>query len=251
MAESFPAVLVGSDPQTDVAVVQVKGQQLPMAELDTDGAVAIGDWVVAIGNALALPGGPTVTAGVVGATGRTVQEPNENGGPGPFLFDLIQTDAAINPGNSGGPLLRLDGRVVGINTLTAGTTPSGIPAQGIGFAISLATAMPIAQQLIKSGKADHAYLGIQYVPLMPTLKAQLHTAADHGAVVAAVAPGSPAATAGIERGDVITAIDGTKIQLESDLARTISRHAPGDRITVTIDRSGSAKTVTVALAAQR
>jgi serine protease Do len=143
---SFDGNLVGRDPQTDLAVVQISGDNLPVVQLGDSRQVQLGDWVVAIGNALALPGGPTVTAGVVSALGRTVQEPASpgpgGGGPGqaqgqaagPLLFDVIQTDAPINPGNSGGPLLDLQGRLVGINTLVAGQAEPGVQAQGIGFA---------------------------------------------------------------------------------------------------------------------
>jgi len=120
---SFPGKMVGADPQTDLAVLQISGQDLPVARLGDSSQLAVGDWVVAIGNALALPGGPTVTQGVVSALDRTVQEPGDPQGQGstvgPFLFDVVQTDAPINPGNSGGPLVNLEGEVVGINTLVA------------------------------------------------------------------------------------------------------------------------------------
>ncbi|MGN6759612.1 MAG: S1C family serine protease, partial [Thermomicrobiales bacterium] len=117
---SFTATLVGRDPQTDLAVVKVDGQNLPTVPLGNSSALRVGDWVVAIGNALALQGGPTVTAGVVSATGRDEQEPPNASGSAATLYDLIQTDAAINPGNSGGPLVNMQGEVVGVNTL--GTT---------------------------------------------------------------------------------------------------------------------------------
>src|SRR5262249_697455 len=116
--KTFPARLIGRDPRTDLAVIRVEGQNLPFVPLGDSGKPVFGRWVVAIGNALALDGGPTLTVGVVSAVGRTVQEPGDQqtGAAGPFLFDLIQTDAAINPGNSGGPLLNLAGEVIGVNT---------------------------------------------------------------------------------------------------------------------------------------
>ncbi|MHB9091194.1 MAG: S1C family serine protease, partial [Chloroflexota bacterium] len=124
---SFTAKVVGTDPMTDLAVIQIQGDNLPVAQLGDSKALQVGDWVVAIGNALGLPGGPTVTAGVVSALGRTVQEPGNSNptspsaaAPGPYLFDVVQTDAPINPGNSGGPLVNLSGQVIGINTLVAG-----------------------------------------------------------------------------------------------------------------------------------
>ena len=260
---SFPAKLVGADPQTDLAVVQIQGDNLPVAELGDSRQLQVGDWVVAIGNALALPGGPTVTQGVVSALGRTVQEPGgqpgsqagggqPGGGPpggaqgtpnaaaqlaGPFLFDVVQTDAPINPGNSGGPLVDMQGRVIGIDTLVAGQAEPGVQAQGIGFAISIATAKPIADQLVQSGRVVHPFIGIQYVPLNPALAARLGVQVQDGAVIGQVVPGSPAATAGIQPDDIITAIDGQPLQGESALAEAINGHKPGDSITLAVLRS--------------
>jgi S1-C subfamily serine protease len=226
---SFPGRLVGADPQTDLAVVQISGDNLPVAELGNSAQVQVGDWVVAIGNALALPGGPTVTAGVVSALGRTVQEPGGQGqaqGAGPFLFDVIQTDAAINPGNSGGPLLNLRGEMIGINTLVAGQAEPGVQAEGIGFAIAIATAKPIADQLVTSGRVVHPFLGIRYVPLNPAIARQLGVASRNGVVVGQVASGSPAASAGLQPRDVITEIDGRALNGDSSLAEAISAHQP-------------------------
>ena len=129
---TFDGQVVGADPETDLAVVKITGNNLPVVPLGDSSKLQAGDWVVAIGNALALPGGPTVTAGVVSALGRTIQEPTDpaTGAPGPFLYDLIQTDAAINPGNSGGPLVNLNGEVVGINTLVAGHGRAGSAGTG-------------------------------------------------------------------------------------------------------------------------
>jgi S1-C subfamily serine protease len=163
---SFQAKVTGTDPQTDLAVIQISGDNLPTARIGDSGKLQVGDWVVAIGNALGLPGGPTVTVGVVSALGRSVQEPGDNARtPGPFLFDVIQTDAAINPGNSGGPLLNLNGEVIGINTLVAGGTGNGVQAQGIGFALATATARPIADKLVQNGRVVHPYVGVGYVPM--------------------------------------------------------------------------------------
>lgn len=118
---TFTATLVGQDPRSDLAVIQIQGTDLPVMPLGDSGKLVVGQWVIAIGDALALPGGPTVTAGVIRALGRTIQEPGSDGtSAGPFLFDLIQTDAAINPGNSGGTLVNLHGEVVRINTLGSG-----------------------------------------------------------------------------------------------------------------------------------
>jgi serine protease Do len=245
---TFPAQLVGADPQTDLAVLQVQGDNLPVAPLGDSNQLHVGDWVVAIGNALALPGGPTVTQGVVGALGRTVQEPGDQPNTnGPFLFNAIQTDAPINPGNSGGALVNLDGQVIGINTLVAGQAEPGVQAQGIGFAIATASARPIADQLVGSGRAVHPFLGIQYAPLTPAMAAQLGTTAQTGIVVGAVLQGSPAAVAGLQRGDVITAVNGQPLTDESSLAQMLSQRQPGDTVPLTVVRGAQSQDVSVTL----
>jgi serine protease Do len=245
---SFPAELVGEDPTTDLAVVQITGDSLPVAQLGGSSDIQVGAWVVAIGNALALPGGPTVTQGVVSATGRTVQEPGQTpNSAGPFLFDAIQTDAPINPGNSGGPLVNLNGQVVGINTLVATQAEPGVSAQGIGFAIAIDTAKPIADQLVSTGRAVHPYLGIAYGPLTPSLAVRLGVNAAIGVVVGQVAPGSPSAAAGLQPGDVITAVDGQTLDSESALAEVLNRHKPGDTVTLTVIRNGAQQNARVTL----
>ena len=248
---SFPATLVGADPQTDLAVVQVKGDNLPVATLGDSSQLQIGDWVVAIGNALALPGGPTVTQGVVSALGRTVQEPGDQPNlPGPFLFNAIQTDAPINPGNSGGALVNLDGQVIGINTLVAGQAEPGVQAQGIGFAIAIATAKPIADELVTNGRAVHPYLGIRYGALTPAAAAQLGANVQNGLLIGAVVPGSPAAAAGLRPRDVIVAVDGQPMNDESSLAQVLSQKKPGDTATLSIVRGGQQQDVQVTLGEQ-
>ena len=246
---SFDANPVGTDPQTDLAVIQIKGDNLPVAQIGSTKDVKVGDWAVAIGNALALNGGPTVTQGVVSALGRTVQEPGGQNSQtaGPFLFNVIQTDAAINPGNSGGPLVNLDGQVIGINTLVASQTNSGESVQGIGFAISIDTAMNIAHQLIQNGHVNHAYLGIAYVPLNAAIAAQLNINQTNGDVVMQVQSGSPSADAGLQQGDVITQIDGNDLNSDSALAQAIANHKPGDTVTLTIVRNGNSQQVKVKL----
>ena len=264
---SFPAKLVGADPQTDLAVVQIQGDNLPVAQLGDSRQLQVGDWVVAIGNALALPGGPTVTQGVVSALGRTVQEPGgqpggpggQPGGPGqgtpnssgqsagPFLFDVVQTDAPINPGNSGGPLVDMQGQVIGIDTLVAGQAEPGVQAQGIGFAISISTAKPIADALVQTGRVVHPFIGIQYVPLNPALAVRLGVQVQDGAVIGQVVPRSPAATAGLQPEDIITSIDGQKLQGESALAEAINAHKPGDSITLAVLRNQQQVSVSVTL----
>ncbi|HEX5140821.1 MAG TPA: trypsin-like peptidase domain-containing protein [Dehalococcoidia bacterium] len=246
---SFPADIVGQDPRTDLAVIKIDGPDLPTASLGNTGDLQEGDWVMAIGNALGLPGGPTVTVGVVSALGRTVQEPAEDQSPGPFLFDLVQTDASINPGNSGGPLVNLDGQVIGLNTLVISQAEAGVPAQGIGFAISISSAKPIADQLVQNGSVQHAYLGVQYIPLSPAIAAQLGVNQQKGVVITGVVPGSPAQKAGLAQRDVVTQVDGQDLTGESDLARVVDQHKPGDKVTLTVISGGSEKKVDVTLEA--
>jgi S1-C subfamily serine protease len=250
---AFTAQLIGRDPQTDLAVIQISGSNLPVAQLGDSTQLKVGDWVVAIGNALALPGGPTVTAGLVSATGRIVEEPPSStsaqqiSGSGPYLFNLIQTSAAINPGNSGGPLVNLDGQVVGINTLSGGSTSSGVQAEGIGFAISMETAKPIADQLVATGQVVHPYLGADYVALDPALSAQNGIPVPYGDYITGVVPGSPAAQAGLQTDDIITQADGTDLKGDSDLAVLIHNHKPGDTLTLTVLHGNQTMTVQVTL----
>ena len=248
---SFQGKIVGGDTQTDIAVVQIQGDDLnlPVAPLGDSNNLQVGDWVVAIGNALALSGGPTVTTGVVSALGRAVQEPGDTPATqGPFLFNVIQTDAPINPGNSGGPLVALNGEVMGINTLVAGSDTSGAQTQGIGFAISTATAKPIADQLVASGKVVHPYVGISYTPLDALTASHLGiTGTADGALVTKVAAGSPADNAGIMPRDVIIDADGTAIVGDSTFASIISSHQPGDTVTMTVLKGSDRKTVNVTL----
>ena len=244
---AFEGKVVGADAQTDLAVVKVDAANLPVAELGDSSKLQVGEWVVAIGNALGLPGGPTVTVGVVSALGRTVQEP---GADGAFLFDLVQTDAPINPGNSGGPLVNLNGQVIGINTLVAGQAELGVPAQGIGFAIGMSTAKPIADQLVRTGRVVHPYMGIRYQPLNPIIATQLGIQERYGVLIGEVTAGSPAAKAGLKVDDVVTQIDGQTLEGESALAEIINKHAPGDTITLTVIRDGQKTTVKLTLGEQ-
>lgn len=245
---TFDGTLLGGDPQTDLAVLQIQGEKLSVAKLGNSDQLNVGDWVVAIGNALGLPGGPTVTVGVVSALGRTVQEPGDGfGASGPFLYDLIQTDASINPGNSGGALVNLKGEVVGINTLVAGAAGPGVLAQGIGFAIAINGAKPIADQLVSTGQAIHPFLGIRYASLTPTIARQLGIQDLHGIVVMRLVPGSPAEQAGLQQFDVIERINGQRIEHESTLGRVLSTHKPGDVVALEIRREGATRQIEVIL----
>jgi S1-C subfamily serine protease len=264
----FSGTVVGTDPATDLAVVKIDPGtiELPVAELGDSSALQVGDGLVAIGNALALEGGPTVTTGVVSALNRSVSEPATQSASGGFnpnnatiaadgtqLYGLIQTDAAINPGNSGGPLVNMQGQVVGINTLAAGEVETGVQAEGIGFAISSNQAKDIARQLVANGKVDHAMLGITSQALTPATAKSLGVSVTQGTVVVQIQSGSAAAQAGLKQGDVITAIDGQKLTDESTLGEIINAHKPGDKVELEVitsqanGGSGQARTVEVTL----
>ena len=246
---SYPGTLRGGDSQMDLAVIRIEaesGEELPVAQLGDSEALAVGDGVVAIGNALALPGGPTVTAGVVSALGRAIQEPSERPGePGPDLYDLIQTDAAINPGNSGGPLLNMAGEVVGINTLGAGGDGT---VQGIGFAIAINAARPIADQLATGGRVAHPFLGIGYGLLTPALAAELAVPIKQGVVVGQVVADSPASRAGLRQRDVIVTVDDQPIVDETTLGRALNRHQPGDQVLLVVVRGSERLSLEATLA---
>jgi S1-C subfamily serine protease len=253
---SFDGKVVGTDPLTDLAVVQIdpKGATLPVAQLGDSSQLQVGDGLVAIGNALGLPGGPTVTSGVVSALNRSVTEPgsqsttptNPFGGSrggataattaGPQLYGLIQTDAAINPGNSGGALVNAQGQVVGINTLVAGQAEPGVQAQGIGFAISINQAKDVANQLVTNGKVSHPFMGISYQPLTAALanRLGLNASIKNGAVLGQVVSGSPAAQAGLKANDVIVSIDGKQLTDESTLGEVLNSHKVGDKVTLQV-----------------
>jgi len=247
--------VVGTDPLTDLAVLQVTGDNLPTVKLGNSSEMQVGQWVVAVGYALALEGQPTVTSGVVSALNRTVQEPGDNssGNPfqqqqaGPFLFDVIQTDAAINPGNSGGPLVNLNGEVIGINTLEAGSAEPGVQAQGIGFAIAIDTAKKIANEIVTTGHATHPFVGVNYLALSPAAAAQLNVKATQGALIESIVDGSPAQDAGLQKGDIVTKIDGKELTTESAFAEIIDSHKPGDVVSLTVERNGQEMTIKVTL----
>jgi len=203
-----------------------------------------GEWVIAIGNALALPGGPTVTVGVVSAVGRTIEA-----GQGVTLYDLIQTDTVINPGNSGGPLIGLDGQLVGINTsVLRGSTGGGIPIEGIGFAINMETAAQVSQQLIEVGRVQWAYMGLDLADLVPEQAAAMGMGVREGVVVARIVINGPSDRAGIISGDIILSIDGVKIATLEDLIRLLRQELiAGQEVAVEVFRQGSTGTVQLVL----
>ena len=221
----FAGKMVGADPVTDVALVQVNGTNLPEAELGSSDRLPVGSWVVAVGNPYGLD--YTVTAGVVSAKGRTMTSES-----GIAITDLLQTDAAINPGNSGGALIDLKGHVVGMPTAIVRS------AQGIGFAVAIDTAKDIIPQLARTGKVSHAWLGIRYATRF----------SDGAIVIERVLPGTPAAQAGLRRGDVIRSVAGDKVGSADDVARILRRMQPGQELRLTVQRQGKKLTVTARLA---
>ena len=245
--QRFEARVIGGDATADLAVLKVSAQNLPTVPLGDSRTLVLGQPVVAIGYALALAGGPTVTSGIVSALGRTIKVTDPNCtqcGPSQqrTYTNIVQTDAAINPGNSGGPLLDLNGQVIGINT--AGTQS----AQNIGFAIAIDAAKPTIEHAVANPKGAVAYLGVATQDVTRGLAFQLNLPVQSGAYVASVAPGSAADKAGIKQGDVIVAFDSKPVKGQSDLGSLIHAHKPGDKATVTyVDASGARHTVTVTL----
>ena len=235
---TFNATLVGTDPDTDLAVIKINGDNLPTASFGNSSAMQVGEWVLAFGNALALDGGPTVTQGVVSATGRSITEDS-----GTTLYDLIQTDAAINPGNSGGPLVNLNGEVIGINTAKVASED----VAGIGFAISSDSAKPIIDELIAQGYVSRPYLGVSLVTDTPAYANYYGLGTDTGALITQVGQNSPAATAGLKAGDVITTIDGKTISTSDDAIKAIRSHSIGDTIQVSYYRGKDLKSASVTL----
>jgi S1-C subfamily serine protease len=252
---TYPAKIVGTDPASDLAVIRVKAPTSALRPLGFDDASAIqvGDPVYAIGNPFGLD--RTMTAGIVSATGRDIRSPN-----GLTIPDAIQTDAPINHGNSGGPLLDRFGRVIGVNAqIQGGTVDANV---GVGFAISSATAESVARQLIAHGRAEHAWLGVQVETIDPTLAQIVRGLPAHGAVVARVVKGSPAAKAGLAAadrqvtvngvsgllgGDTIVGLDGHSVTTSTQLADAVARHKPGDKLEFEVVRGGKTRTVEVTL----
>ena len=234
---AFDGTVVGRDPDTDLAVVKIAGDNLPTARLGDSSKLRIGEWVIAIGNPLALEGGPTVTVGVVGAVGRSVEEEN-----GAILDDVIQTDAAINRGNSGGPLVNLAGEVVGINTVIAAE------AQNIGFAVSINTAKPVVESILANGKVIRPYIGVNLLPVNAAVASRYGLSINQGALITQITRDGPAAQAGLRAGDVITRFDGIQITSDSQLKKVISQHKVGDKVQVTYVRGTQESTVTITLA---
>ncbi|MDJ0722055.1 MAG: Do family serine endopeptidase [Desulfobacterales bacterium] len=227
---AFEATVIGRDPQTDLALIKVASDRdLPAVPLGTSADLAVGEWVVAIGNPFGLE--HTVTAGIVSAKGRVI-------GSGPY-DDYIQTDASINPGNSGGPLLNLQGEVVGINTAII---PSG---QGIGFAIPIDMANGIISQLKAEGEVTRGWLGVTIQDLKGDLATYYGVENGQGVLVTQVVPGDPADEAGIRAMDIITAIDGTPVGSSRELTAKAAGLTVNAEVDVVLLRDSASKTVSL------
>jgi S1-C subfamily serine protease len=253
--ESYPAKIVGNDPATDVALLEVdapKDQLHPLALADSS-QVEVGDPVVAIGNPFGLDN--TVTTGIVSAVQRQIQAPN-----GFSISQVIQTDAAINPGNSGGPLIDMDGRVIGINSqIQTGGSSGNV---GIGFAVPINTAKDVVEQIESGGKVQHAYLGISGGSITPSLAEALDLPVEEGVLVNEVVKGGPSDDAGLKGGDDTASIEGADIRVGGDIIVKVDGEAvtamdevieavnaaqPGDKMVLTVRRRDSTKTVSVEL----
>ena len=226
------AKVVGRDPQTDIAVIKVNAKDLPAITFADTNQIEVGDRVLAIGNPFGI--GETVTTGIISAKGRRP-------GLGLDYEDFVQTDAAINPGNSGGALVDIQGRLVGINTAILSRSGG---FQGVGLAVPANLVSQVADSLVKNGKVVRGYLGVGAQDLTPALADSLGLKAHRGALVADVQPGSPAAKAGLKNGDVITAVNGEKVEDANRLTFAVGAVAPGSKLELNLLRDGKTQTVT-------
>ena len=237
-----PASIVGRDPMTDLALIRAKGVSgLTPARLGRSASLAVGEEVVAIGSPFGLES--TVTTGIVSALNRPVSTAPDVPGGSATVFPAIQTDAAINPGNSGGPLVNMAGQVVGIDSAirTASDTASPGGSIGLGFAIPIDEARPIVQQLRNGETPTHARIGIT-----------VHDAASaagltHGAVVASIDAGGPAAATELAQGDVITKVGGSRVTSADGLVATVRTYRPGDTVTLAVRSAGSYRSISLTL----
>jgi serine protease Do len=255
----FKARVIGTDPNTDLALIKIEGHDLPIVKLGNSDNAKVGEWVLAVGNPFKLTS--TVTAGIISAKGRNIgiigsednqdqespfgrtqyqQKPKSN----PAIESFIQTDAAINPGNSGGALVNTNGELIGINSAIASHTGS---YEGYGFAIPINLAKKVLDDIEKFGKVKRGYVGISFRALDEDVAADLKIDRTAGLYVDQVLPGGGAAEAGLQKGDIITKVDGNMAYESSDLQETVGRLEPGDKIHLTVLHDGAEKNFTVTL----
>ncbi len=245
----YDAKVLARDPNQDLAVVKINATGLPTVALGDSASLELGQTAIAIGNALGEFSN-TVSVGVVSGLARTVTASAPNTGAQETIQGVIQTDAAINPGNSGGPLLNLQGQVIGINTAIA----SG--AQNIGFAIPINRAKHDISSVESTGQIETPYLGVRYLTITSDLATTQNLPVTEGALIRgdangpAVVPGSPAAKAGLQAEDIVTAVDGVKLDANHALGDVISGYNIGDTVTLTINRGGKVLTLQATLAAR-
>lgn len=241
---SYPAEVIGTDPDTDLALIRIKETGLPyLSFVDSDKA-RVGEWVLAVGNPFNL--NSTVTAGIISAKGRSINILGRNNGQGgnTAIESFIQTDAAINPGNSGGALVDLQGGLLGINTAIASPTGS---YSGYGFAVPSDIVSKIVEDLLQFGVVQRGWLGVSITSVNSQLAKEKDLNVREGAYVQAFAQSSSAKEAGIKEGDVITKIDETPIRSNTALIEYVGRHRPGDKLKVTVNRKGKETVIPVTL----
>jgi serine protease Do len=234
---ALPAGIVGADALTDLAVLKVDATNLPAVDIGDSSKLSIGEWVLAIGNALGM--GITAKEGIVSRLGVSVTV-----APGQILQDLVETSAAINPGNSGGPLVNLAGEVIGITSAKIG----GVEVEGLGYAISSNGASAIIEELVQKGYVVRPWLGVVLSTVDQWLVARYELAMDKGAFVTEVAPDSPADKAGLKAGDIIVSIDGKEISTAQDLIQVILSSQIGQELEITFWRGETENTTTAILA---
>ena len=232
----FPGKVVGTDPQTDIAVVKIAATGLPTITMGDSSTLQVGDYAFAIGNPFGV--GETATMGIISATGR-------NGLDIEDYEDFIQTDASINPGNSGGPLLNARGEMIGINTAILSGNSGG--NQGIGFAIPVNMAKYVMNEILKNGKVIRGYIGIGIQEVTASLAQSFKVPAEKGALVGSVAVDSPGAKAGLKRGDVITELNGKPVTGPNELRLEIGTMAPGTTVHLKVMRNGEAQDISLTL----
>jgi serine protease Do len=257
---TLQAKVIGTDPNTDLALLKVSATNLPIVKLGNSDDVRVGEWVLAVGNPFNL--NSTVTAGIVSAKGRSInilgREDEEESNPfgrsryqqqqqprlNKAIESFIQTDAAINPGNSGGALVNTKGELIGINSAIASHTGS---YEGYGFAVPINLAKKVLNDLEKYGSVKRGYIGVSFTELNPDVAQEYKTTVSTGLYVSELVEGGGAQAAGLQKGDVITKVEGNRVYASSDLQERVGRMQPGDKINLTVLRNGSEKNFTVTL----